>query len=293
MNTWILVDTSYLFHRARYAMPDLSHEDQGTAIIYGFWEQLMSVCKKFESSKFALFFDSRKSYRSKDFPDYKSNRRKGAKEEEVQAIVEMKRQVQKLKRSLPEVGIPVYSQVGLESDDLIAEAAHRLTEQSQRAVIVTADSDLYQCLTNYVSWWDPRKDVVMTPPKFKEKFGIPVHLWSVVKALAGDPADSIPGIPGVGQKTAIKYLNQDLPEHYKAFQAIESEEGKSILDRNLDLIQLPHKKTRPVNLRCARVDFDSFFKQAEDFGFSSYLDEKGKQRIKNFFNDARPKGRKR
>jgi len=158
---WVLIDLSYLAHRARYAVGDLEFDDIPTGVMYGFFEQLLATCKNPPvcSNKILIFTDSKKSYRQRAFPDYKKKRKDNRTPEEQEQIRVMYQQVNKLRdKILPKLGIPVYKQVGLESDDLIAYAAQELTMKKEEAIIITADGDLYQCITPWVKWYDPGRN---------------------------------------------------------------------------------------------------------------------------------------
>lgn len=293
--TWVLVDVSYLAYRAQYSLRGLSHEDYPTGVIYGFFDQLLSLCRdpRVDSNKVALFFDSRKSHRKKAYPRYKQKRVEERGEEELKQIRAMYEQIRVLRTEiLPEMGVAVYRQVGLESDDLIAQAAKGLHGPSRKAVIVTADGDLYQCITEGVHWYDPLR-AYHDPLTFYAKKGIASEKWGRVKTLAGCSSDNVEGIPGVGEKTAIRYLLGALPSTYKSYKAIRSDKGRKIIKRNKRLVVLPHKKTKPVELREPKYDADAFFRAMERFGIVSYLEGRKRKTWESFFRANGRKMRKR
>lgn len=247
---WVLFDMSWLAHRARVALGGLSFEDAPTGVIFGVLEEIRSVCsdRRVASNKTALFFDSRQSYRRRDFPDYKRPRREAQRtpEEEAQRQA-MHDQVRRLREEiLPDIGFPCYRQTGLESDDLIASA---VSSPLTRAVIVTSDGDLYQCIRWNVAWFDPGRNLMYLPGSFLAAKLVDPVVWADVKCLAGCKTDNVPGIPGIGEKSAIDYLTDILPIEHKRHQAITSAEGRAIAARNKTLICLPHAKTKPVALQ--------------------------------------------
>ena len=295
MKPWVLIDLSFLAHRARYATAELLWEDFHTGILYGFWEQLRTICQSeyVHSNRVVLFFDSRQSYRLRDFPQYKSHRREDLTEEEKEQLSIMYDQIRLLRQEiLPAVGFQICHQTGCESDDLMAQVAGQLSrkklgvpDDGERGIIVTADGDLFQCITDYVSWFDPSRRYMYNPISFENNKGIAPDQWGKVKALAGCDGDGVPGIAGVGEKTAIKYLKEQLPQHHKTYQAIKSEEGQKIYARNKWLVMLPHAKTKPIVLQEPQYNVEAFFHYAERYGFLTYLKEPKRSEWEAFFNN--------
>jgi DNA polymerase-1 len=226
---WVLIDLSCLAYKAMYTVGDLAAEDIPTGVLYGFFEQLYALCESpsIKSNKVLIFTDSKKSYRRRTFPEYKQKRKQNKTPEELAQIKIMYEQIDKLKNKiLPGLGIPVYKQVGLESDDLLAQASKYFTEKKEETIIITSDGDLYQCLTPYVNWYDPGRELFMDAKKLKETKGVNPKQWGLVKAMAGCTSDNVPGLPGVGEKTAVKYIMGELPDSHKTYETITSEEGQ-------------------------------------------------------------------
>ena len=293
---WVLIDVSYLAHRARFALKGMEYDDFPTGIIFGFFEQLRTICQnpKVKSNKVCLFFDSKKSYRRKAYPPYKRKRKDERTEEEKKQIEEMYFQVRLLhEQILPDIGIHTYRQIGLESDDLIAMAAQQISRRNGKAILITSDGDLYQCISPTVSWFDPGKDLLLTPESFLIKKGIEASRWGTVKALAGCSSDNVKGIKGIGEKTAIQFLTHTLPTNHKRYQAITSSEGVDIFNRNKKLVILPHKKTRRVKLKRPKYNPDAFFHYCERYGILSYLKGGKKREWLYLFNDNKSKGLRR
>jgi 5'-3' exonuclease len=292
---WVVVDTSYLAYRAHFGNPDLHWEDLHTEILFGFWEQLRVICEHehIQSNRVVACCDSRSSFRRQAFSGYKANRREDQSfeaREEKRIIREQVRLLRDL--VLPEVGVQVLHQVGLESDDLMAQVSVQLESlrQPEPAVLVTADGDLWQCIRDSIRWFDPARDRLYDVPSFIAKKGIHPALWGQVKCLAGCSSDTVPGIPKVGEVTAIKYLKGDLPSTYKTFQAIESAEGEAIFRRNHDLVVLPHKHTQPVLLRDPEWNVDAFFAMCKRYGFLSYIRKPMKGVWEDFFTRGKGQG---
>lgn len=274
---YVLIDLSWIAYRAMHTMRDLSFDDMPTGVLYGFFEQLLYVCThpKIMSNKVLVFADSRKSYRKRIYPGYKYNRHDDRTPEEIQAARVMGEQVGMLRKTiLPKIGLPVYQQTGLESDDLIADACLQIYQEnpgSKAGVIITSDGDLYQCINTAIHWFDPSRDLYLNELEFWAKKGVDACHWPMVKAMAGCHSDTVPGIPGVGEKTAIDFINGILPKTYKKYGDISSREGIQVRERNLRLVRLPFEKTKPVTMRLPEYNTDAFFQFADEFGFASYL----------------------
>lgn len=245
-------------------------------MIYGFFEQLRTIIKdgKVWTHRLALCFDSKKSYRKKALKTYKANRHQNRTEEELEQREIMDRQINMLARDyLRNIGFRIFKQKGLESDDLMAQLAWQIRHsKSRRAVIVTGDMDLCQCIHEHVHWYDPGRGVYYNPLSFQKKKRIKPHAFATVKAIAGCASDDIKGIEGVGEKSAIDFIRGELPEHYKKYQAIQSEEGHATWKANLPLVVLPHEKTKPIKLKTPEYNPDAFFAMCEDLGMQSYLE---------------------
>jgi DNA polymerase-1 len=264
----------------------LEYGDVPTGVIFGFFNQLRQVCQQpqIASNRVAIFADSRKSHRKKAFPDYKGKRHQDKTPEEWETHRVMTDQRDLLvARILPDIGLPVYRQTGLESDDLMASAARELTMDSaqgkngeRKGVIVTADGDLYQCINKVIHWYDPQRRIYHDVKSFEAAKGIKPHRWGRVKQLAGCHTDNVPGIPGVAEKTAVAFLNGTLPSHHHRYKVISSPEGQEIIERNCPLVVLPHPRTKPVKLREPEYKPEVFFAFCKKYGLASFLtDEKG------------------
>jgi DNA polymerase-1 len=273
---WVLADTSYLAYRAMHSVGYLSFEDIPTGVIFGFLTQLRALCEdsRINSNRVLLFFDSFKSKRRDAYPEYKAKRRKQREEdgEERERVSYMFEQVHLLRdKILPAMGFPCYSQEGLESDDLMADVSYQLQGAGEKGVIITADSDLFQCIHENCHWYDPARKYYYEPASFEEKYGLPPSRWGEVKALAGCSTDNVAGVPGVGDKTAVKYLRGHLSAKSKAYGRIESEEGKAIKKRNEALVVLPHLETDEVHVREPELKSDVLMAVAERYGMVSIL----------------------
>lgn len=284
MPPWVLIDLSFLLHRAMHSVGELAYDGESTGVIFGFFDQLRMICEheKVRSNRVAIFADSRESVRREEHAWYKAKRREERTEKEKAHRREIGRQADMLtKEILPAIGLPVYRQVGLESDDLIAAKAAWLSvcaswenDKARRAIIVTSDGDLFQSITRTVHWFDPQRNLYYDPKGFVQERGIRARSWGDVLALAGCHTDEVPGIPGVGKPTAIKYLCGGLPPKYKAHRNIVGPEGRKILERNRRIVCLPHRKIKPFHLFAPLWDGAEFFRVCKRLGFESMLRER-------------------
>jgi DNA polymerase-1 len=245
MNDLLIIDTTYLCHRAWHTTGDLMFEEKGTGAIYGVLRDIVTLQDTFHTARCIFCFDHGMSKRFKLLPGYKSTRRLGRdmeSDEEQQARVDFQRQITALKsRHLPDMGFQnVFSVPGFEADDLIAAIAATLPD-TEHGIIVGTDHDLYQCLKDNVSIWNPNKKMIYDKSAFISEWGIQPEQWASVKAYAGCKSDDIPGIRGIGETTAAKFLRGELSTNTKAYHAIMN--GKLLHDENLKLTKLPFPKT--------------------------------------------------
>lgn len=274
---WVLIDVSWLAYRALHALGDLEHDDVPTGIIFGFFHELRRTCldPRVRSNRIAMFCDTRSSFRKDVYPEYKEKRRQKRTEEEQKRVRTMRTQMDHLTEEvLPAIGFPVYSQEGLESDDLLAFAARQAEERGEKAVIITSDADLLQCVSERVTWFDPQRDKWFDRDGLVAWKGIGPHRWAKLKCLAGCNSDNVEGVPGVGEATAIKYLLGDLPPRFKAYQNIVSPSGRRVIKRNKALVVLPHRATIPFKLNEPTLRPETFFKFCERYALLSMLREK-------------------
>ncbi len=223
--TWLILDCNFLCHRLKHAMGGLSHDNSPTGVIYGFLKSIPLYQEKFDTPHIIFCWDSKTSKRKEIFPGYKSNRvdrLNKMNNEEIIFETEFRYQMKMLRtKYLKMIGFRnVFCQKGYEADDLIGSICADLPEKDE-AIILTSDQDLYQCLRPNVSIYDPNKRKRMTVQKFKKKYEIEPDRWAVMKAIAGCPSDNIPGLKGVGEKTAILFLTDKLKKTTKSFERIK------------------------------------------------------------------------
>ncbi|GAC69917.1 DNA polymerase I [Gordonia soli] len=214
----MLLDGHSLAYRAFFALPAENFKTasgQTTNAVYGFTSMLINLLRDEGPTHIAAAFDvSRKTFRSEMFPEYKAQRSKSP--DEFNGQVDLTKEV------LDALGIPVMAIEGYEADDIIATLATEAAEQGYRVLIVTGDRDSLQLVTDTVTVLYPRKGVSdltrFTPEEVEKKYGLTPRQYPDYAALRGDPSDNLPGIPGVGEKTASKWIREygslsDLVDH--------------------------------------------------------------------------------
>ena len=252
MDNLLVLDCNWLCHRAFHATANLTYEGEDTNVIFGFFSQLTSrkFIERFANGRWVFCWDSKKSFRKNEYPEYKRNRRADATPEEKEAYESMFRQMDILRKEiLPDMGfMNVLHQVGLEADDLIAMIAKEYDDFN--TTVITADHDLYQCLAPKVfisNPWSNGQGSSLTRSLFKRLYdGIVPEDWAMVKAIAGCSGDNVEGIKGVAEITAVKYLVGRATG--KKLADIQSDEGQATIQRNLPLVTLPHPKTKSILL---------------------------------------------
>jgi len=288
---WVLIDYSWLVHRAMYSTGGLEFEDIPTGVIYGVLDAIRTVCKdkRILSNKVAIMLDSRESFRKEIYPKYKCNRSKLSETQKEERAIMYKQSKLLSEKILPDSGFRVYEQEGLESDDLIAMAARQVRQYAEndsssvQAIMITADGDLFQSITQTVHWYNPSKNLYYTPSKFYHDKGISPEKWDSVKCIAGCSTDNVGGVSGVGECTAIKYLKGTLPKGYKTYRCIVSERGQEIINRNQVLVKLPCPDTRMLDLEEPEYNPQVFFGYCKLFGISTYLEGSKRRELEDFF----------
>jgi len=224
----LLIDAHALIYRAFYAFPDHLTDAEGKMVnaVYGFTRILLNVLRDFEPEYLAIAFDHKdKTFRAKAYTDYKANR--------SEMPDELKPQIEMVKNVVDALNIPRFEISGFEADDLIGSLSKQASQdqkskiknQKLQVVVVTGDKDLLQLVTDQVHVFIPSRskkygDIEYDPEKVKEIIGIRPDQVPEVKALMGDASDNIPGIKGVGKKTAAKLIQVfgNIDELYKILE---------------------------------------------------------------------------
>ena len=244
----LLIDGHSMAYRAFFALPAenfTTAQGQHTNAIYGFATMLISLLKDEKPTHVAVAFDvSRKTFRTEIFPEYKANRAK--------TPDEFRSQMSYLYELVKGFGISQFSLEGFEADDLIATITKRAEREGAEVLICTGDRDSFQLITSQTTVLYPKRGVSemarMTPQSVQEKYGMTPDQYPDFAALRGDPSDNLPSIPGVGEKTAAKWVVEfgSLTELLTQAATVGGKVGESLranidnVVRNRELTQLIH-----------------------------------------------------
>jgi ribonuclease HI len=198
-----LLDGSSYIYRAYYGIRDLATSGgMPTNAVFGFTKMLLGLLQEYRPDYLAVVFDRprEETFRRKIYPEYKANR---------DAVPEdLLPQVPFIKKVLQALNIPAVEAPGFEADDVIATLARRYAAEGIQVTVVTGDKDLMQIVGDGIRLLDTMKDTCSGPQDVLDRFGVPPELVPDVLGLAGDTADNIPGVPGIGEKTAANLVQQ-------------------------------------------------------------------------------------
>ena len=230
MKRLLLIDGHSMAYRAFFALPVESFttaSGQHTNAVYGFANMLMSLIKDEKPTHIAVAFDvSRKTFRTEKFPEYKATR--------SATPDEFRSQIPLIHELLKAMKINEYSLEGFEADDLLATIAKDAVKKGFTVSICSGDRDSFQLVNEDITVLYPKKGVSelarMTPAAVVEKYGLTPEQYPDFAALRGDPSDNLPSIPGVGEKTAAKWIieNGSLEKLIKNASAIPGKAGESL-----------------------------------------------------------------
>ncbi|PSV35663.1 DNA polymerase I [Photobacterium sp. GB-210] len=199
-NPLILIDGSSYLYRAYHAAPNFTNSDgEPTGAIYGVVNMLRSMLRQFSTEHIAVIFDAKgKTFRDDMYPEYKANR--------PPMPDDLRSQIEPLHAVIKAMGLPLIAISGVEADDVIGTLSTQASQQGMPVLISTGDKDMAQLVDQNVTLINTMTDVVMDPAGVVDKFGIGPELIIDYLALMGDKVDNIPGVPGVGEKTAKALL---------------------------------------------------------------------------------------
>ncbi len=205
-----LVDGSGYIFRAYYALPPLSRKTDGlpTGAVSGFCSMLFKLLEDVRSddsknkpTHFAVIFDSaRKNFRNEIYSDYKANR--------AEAPEDLAPQFEYIRKSVEAFNLPSVELLNYEADDLIATYAKKITDAGAKVTVISSDKDLMQLVSSKIRLFDPMKSKLIGEKEVNEKFGVKPSQVIDVQSLAGDSSDNVPGVPGIGIKTASELINK-------------------------------------------------------------------------------------
>ncbi|MDN6834341.1 MAG: DNA polymerase I, partial [Enterobacterales bacterium] len=199
-NPLILVDGSSYLYRAYHAFPPLTNRaGEPTGAMYGVLNMLRSLMLQYQPSHVAVVFDAKgKTFRDELFAEYKSHR--------PPMPDDLREQIEPLHKMVQAVGLPLLAVSGVEADDVIGTLAQAAEKAGRHVLISTGDKDMAQLVTPNITLINTMNNTILGPQEVCEKYGVPPELIIDFLALMGDSSDNIPGVPGVGEKTAQALL---------------------------------------------------------------------------------------
>ncbi|END2489805.1 TPA: DNA polymerase I [Vibrio vulnificus] len=232
-NPLILIDGSSYLYRAFHAYPGtMSNGDIPTNAVYGVVNMLRSMMRQFASDRIAVVFDAKgKTFRDDMYPEYKANR--------PPMPDDLRCQIEPLHQVIKAMGLPLIAIEGVEADDVIGTLAYQASQQGMPVLISTGDKDMAQLVDDNITLINTMTNVVMDREGVIEKFGIPPELIIDYLALMGDKVDNIPGVPGVGDKTATALLQgigglSQLYDHLDDIAALSFRGSKTMAKKLVD-----------------------------------------------------------
>ena len=219
MKKILLIDGNALVHRAYHAMPPLTVKKTGEPIqaVYGFTNMLIRILNELKPDYYAVAFDRKApTFRKEMFDDYKKNR--------PATPDDLVIQLARARELAAAFNIPIFEMDGYEADDVIGTLAKKATEQGIESIIVTGDADAMQLVSDNVKVLYPKPQssfgdtILYEAQTVNDRYGVPPEHITDLKALVGDKSDNIPGVRGIGDKTAVKLIQtfggvEDIYEH--------------------------------------------------------------------------------
>ena len=282
-----LIDGSGYIFRAYYALPPLSRKSDGlpTGAVNGFCNMLYKLLEdsrsddsKNKPTHFVVIFDTaRKNFRNEIYKDYKANR--------SEAPEDLAPQFKYIRKSVEAFNVISAEMFNYEADDLIATYAEQIIKKGAKVTIISGDKDFMQLLKPGVRLYDPMKSKVLGNKEVKEKFGVEPDKVIDVQALAGDASDNVPGVPGIGIKTAAELINKyksldkllekaaEIPQN-KRRESILENKNKAILSRKLVTLKkdVPVKqKLETFNIK--KINKEKLFNFLREMEFNRLLSQ--------------------
>ena len=224
--TIYLIDGTAYIHRAYHAIRGLANsKGLPTNAIFGFTRMLMKLMEDRQPEYVGMFFDAKgPTFRHEMYANYKANR--------PPMPEDMAVQIPYIKEVTAAFNLPIIEMQGYEADDLIGTLARMAEKKGFTVVMITGDKDFMQLVTEKSAIWDPMKESATDLQTIRDKFGIEPHQMIDVQGLSGDTADNIPGVPGIGRKTAVTLIKtyHSMQELYEKLDTITRKKQRENLE---------------------------------------------------------------
>ena len=280
-----LIDGSGYIFRAYYALPPLTRKSDGLPVgaVSGFCSMLFKLLEDSKSNEnlqkpthFAVIFDSaRKTFRNEIYSEYKANR--------SEAPDDLAPQFEYIRKSVSAFNLPSVDLPNYEADDLLATYVEQILAKGAKVTIVSSDKDLMQLYKKDVRLFDPMKNKFITPEDIVTKFGVGPKKVIDVQSLAGDSSDNVPGVPGIGVKTAAELINkygtlenllnnaQEIKQNKRRETLIENKD-KAIISKKLVTLMKDAPVARKIEeFKLKEIDKDKLYKFLREMEFNRLL----------------------
>jgi DNA polymerase-1 len=282
-----LVDGSSYIYRAFFALPQLSTSDGiPTNAVYGFTTMLNRLVNDYKPSLIAIVLDAPgPTFRHEVYQSYKANR--------PRMPDSLAAQIPSIKEVIQAFNIPVVEKAGFEADDIIATLAKQAEADGAEVTIITGDKDLIQMVTGYITLFDTMKDTLTDMDAVKKKIGVTPEQATEVFGLTGDKVDNVPGVPSIGEKTAIEliqqfgsieaiYQNLDAIPKKKLREALSNHREQAFLSRQLVTVDTRVPIDSKWNeLQIGEPDLEALRQLYKRFEFTRFLKNLPREQAKN------------
>jgi DNA polymerase-1 len=282
-----LIDGSGYIFRAYYALPPLSRKSDGlpTGAVSGFCSMLFKLLEDSRSddsihkpTHFAVIFDSaKKNFRNDIYSEYKANR--------TETPEDLIPQFEYIRKAVKAFSLPSIELINYEADDLLATYAKKIVAAGAKVTVISSDKDLMQLVSEKIRLYDPMKNKVLGEKEVFEKFGVKPNQVIDVQSLAGDSSDNIPGVPGIGIKTAAELINkyknldtllkniEEIPQT-KRRETLLANKDKAILSKKLVTLKndVPIKE-KPESFLMTSVEKEKLFDFLREMEFNRLLSQ--------------------
>ena len=282
-----LIDGSGYIFRAYYALPPLSRKSDGlpTGAVSGFCSMLFKLLEDSRSddsihkpTHFAVIFDSaKKNFRNDIYSEYKANR--------TETPEDLIPQFDYIRKAVKAFSLPSIELINYEADDLLATYAKEIVKAGAKVTVISSDKDLMQLVSEKIRLYDPMKNKVLGEQEVFEKFGVKPNQVIDVQSLAGDSSDNVPGVPGIGIKTAAELINKyktldillknikEIPQN-KRRETLLANKDKAILSKRLVTLKddVPVKE-KPESFIMRSVDKEKLFDFLREMEFNRLLSQ--------------------
>lgn len=290
-----LIDGNSLFYRSFYALPETMKTSGGimTNAVYGFLSMLLRIIEEHPGYIAVAFDKGKPTFRHKHYAEYKATRQK--------APDALRSQFPIIKEFIKEFNIPIFEEEGFEADDIIATIAKKAESEDIDTVIVTGDKDSFQLVSPKIKALITIKGISETAlvdeKGVEEKIGVGPEFITDYKALRGDPSDNIPGIPGIGEKTAVALIKQfgSLEQIISNVDKVESEKLKQKIKDNIEIAKTSKMlatliydvpiKYSMQSLEASKIDWTRLLPLFEKYEFKSFVKKYGQKEAPDLFSE--------